>query len=671
VPHVRVALSLSGALGDVLTYSASPSAPPPGSIVTVRVRNRLEPGVVLGEVPEPEFSTKAIESRLDGLRLWPPQLQVAEWMAAHYRAPLFECIRLLLPAGFEARLRKGAPARAPRRRASEDLVGYQVEPRPAFLSQDQDDARNLIASAIRANRSEVFLLHGVTGSGKTHVYLESAAEALQRGLQVLILVSDISLTPEAVSRIERRFPGKVGLLHGSMGDGERERTWRDVADGNLSILVGARSAIFAPLRRLGLIIIDEEHEPSYKQDAMPRYHARDVAVELGRVARAPIVLSSATPSVESYYLAEQGIYRLLSLPSRVGSVTGGKVTVASLPSVEIVDMRREARAGETAVLSRALALGIHETLGAGLQVMLFLNRRGTASALGCRSCGTTVDCRRCSVPMALHQPLDLIICHRCGRRRPVPEKCPACSSERLLPVGVGVQRVESEVKKLQPEARVIRWDRDTTGKRGSHEQLYRSFLNREADILVGTQMIGKGLDFPTVGMVGIVLAESGLFLPDFRAAERTYQILTQVAGRAGRRADAQGRVVLQSYVPEHYAIRAAANHDYLDLYRREIGFRHQQAYPPFRALTRLVLTGAGAQAMETEAGRVTDEINRRCADLGLADLQIIGPAPAFVHRLRGRYRWSIVLAGRDAGTVLDAVPLSRGWSVDVDPMDLL
>jgi primosomal protein N' (replication factor Y) len=419
-----------------------------------------------------------------------------------------------------------------------------------------------------------------------------------------------------------------------------------------------------------LVVIDEEHEPSYKQEASPRYHARETAIQLGRLARVPVLLSSATPDIVSYYRAEQEEYRLLSLPDRVGDTRQGQVVRVPLPDVEVVDMRREARAGNVGLISRSLLDHLERTLDHGLQALLFLNRRGAATALTCRSCGRAVECRRCSIAMGYHESRELLICHRCGRTREAPTTCPQCS-ERLSALGAGVQKVESEVRKKLPSARVIRWDRDTTSKRGSHEAIWRSFSEHDADVLIGTQMIGKGLDFPDVGLVGIVLAESQLFLPDYRAAERTFEILTQVAGRTGRRSDRVGQVVLQTYVPGHYVIRAAARQDYLDLYRRELAFRRQQAYPPFRPLIRLVFSASNAGKAQDEAARVGRLLLDEAARLGLPDVQIIGPAPSFIVRLRGRYRWHIVMAGSDASHVLDAVTLGPGWIVDVDPMDTL
>jgi primosomal protein N' (replication factor Y) len=671
VAYREIALDLGGARGDRLTYSIPENVEcGAGALTLVSVRGRQALGVVVREVEQPEFKTHDIDGLASPVAIPSTHLELAAWMSQHYRVALFECLRLSLPPGLEARLKRGA-ARAQSWPPSADLVDDQSEDSAAaLLSRDQRDARDAVVAAMRLRQPRVFLLHGVTGSGKTHVFLEAADEALKLGLQSLILVSDISLTPELVRRIQERFPGQVGVLHSSIAEGARARTWRAIHDGQIKIVVGTRSALFAPAHQLGLIVIDEEHEPSYKQEAAPRYHARDAAIQLARLARSPVVLSSATPDIGTYYRAEHGEYRLLSLPDRVADVRNGQIIRAPLPDVEIVDMRREAKAGHVGLISRSLQDHLERTLDHGLQAMLFLNRRGAATALTCRSCGRAVECRRCATPMGYHEARELLICHRCGRTRDVPTGCPRCG-ERLSALGAGVQRVESEVRKKMPSARVIRWDRDTTSTRGSHEAIWRSFAAHEADVLVGTQMIGKGLDFPSVGLVGIILAESQLFLPDYRAAERTFEILTQVAGRAGRRSEQRGQVVLQTYVPDHYVIRAAAQHDYLDLYRRELAFRRQQSYPPFRPLIRLLFSASNEGKARDEALRVSRLLGEEVARLGLADVQVIGPAPSFIVRLRGRYRWHMLLAGSDGRRALDAVPPGRGWVVDVDPMDTL
>jgi primosomal protein N' (replication factor Y) len=671
VTYLEIALDLGGARGDRLTYSAfNGNDLGIGSLVFVSIRNRRALGVVLREVEQPEFKTQDVVGLASMVSLPATHIELAEWIAEHYRAPLFDCLRLCLPPGLESRVKRESRSVHSWPPAWDVIEQCSPAATQIFLSRDQREACEAVTTAIRGRQPRVFLLHGVTGSGKTHVFLEAADQALELGRQALILVSDISLTPELVRRIEQRFPGQVGVLHSSIAEGARARTWRAIHDGQIKVVVGTRSALFAPAHQLGLVVIDEEHEPSYKQEATPRYHSRETAIQLGRLARVPVVLSSATPDVSSYCHAEHDEYRLLRLPDRVGDARQGQIVRAPLPEVEIVDMRREVRSGQVGLISRSLLDHLQRTLHDGRQALLFLNRRGAATALACRSCGRAVECRRCSIAMGYHEARHKLICHRCGRTRDVPQGCPQCS-ERLSALGAGVQKVESEVRKKLPSARVIRWDRDTTGQRGAHEAIWRSFADHEADILVGTQMIGKGLDFPDIGLVGIILAESQLFLPDYRAAERTFQILTQVAGRAGRRLEQVGRVVMQTYVPDHYVIRAAARQDYLDLYRRELAFRRELAYPPFRPLIRLVYVASNAVTAQDEATRVGRLLGQEAARLGLPDLQVIGPAPSFIVRLRGRYRWHIVLAGSDGRRILDEVSLGPGWSVDVDPMNTL
>jgi primosomal protein N' (replication factor Y) (superfamily II helicase) len=669
VPYFEIALDLGGARGDRLTYGVPGTELRAGALVLVSVRGRKALGVVLREVEPPEFKTHDVDGLASPVLIPTTHLDLAAWMAKHYRVSLFDCLKQCLPPGLESRLKRGV-VRQPWPPTAEAIGKAALVGARTTLSRDQRDACDAVVASIRARQSRVFLLHGVTGSGKTHVFLEAADEAFRQGMQVVILVSDISLTPELVARIEQRFPGQVGVLHSSIAEGARARTWQAIHDGQISVVVGTRSALFAPTHRLGLVVLDEEHEPSYKQDAAPRYHARDVSIELGRLAHVPVVLSSATPDIGSYYRAEQDEYRLLTLPERVADARYGQITRAPLPHVEIVDMRQEVKSGHSGLMSRSLQDHLERTLDDGLQAMLFLNRRGAATALMCRACGRAVECRRCAVSMGYHESRGMLICHRCGRSREAPSDCPRCG-ERLSPLGAGVQKVESEVRKKLPSARVARWDRDTTSARGSHKAIWESFSAHESDILVGTQMIGKGLDFPDVGLVGIILAESQLFLPDYRAAERTFEILTQVAGRAGRRSEQRGQVVLQTFVPDHYVVRAAAHHDYLDFYRRELAFRRQQAYPPFRGLIRLVFSASNEGKTRDEATRLGGLLKQEVARLGLSDLQIIGPAPSFIARVRGRYRWHILLAGSDGHRVLDEVSPGPGWVVDVDPMDTL
>ncbi len=511
----------------------------------------------------------------------------------------------------------------------------------------------------------IFLLHGVTGSGKTEVYLQALAEAVKLGKRGIVLVPEIALTPQTIERFVSRFPGKVAVLHSQLSLGERFDEWQRIRNGEVDVVIGPRSAVFAPQPDLGLIVIDEEHEWTYKQhEISPRYQARDVAVKLAELTGAVVVLGSATPDVESYYRAQRGDYNLIALPERVTPREN-----SPLPEVEVVDLRDELKAGNRSMFSRSLAEAITRAVAGSEQVMLFLNRRGAATFIQCRDCGFVVECRRCEVPLTYHLDEDVLVCHRCNYRMPVPRVCPRCGSKRIKFLGVGTQKLEQETRKAFPDARLLRWDSDTTRGKGSHREILEKFRSHQADILIGTQMITKGLDLPRVTLVGVVNADTALNLPDFRAGERTFQLLSQVAGRAGR-GPLGGQVIIQTYSPGHYAIQAAAGHDYAFLYDKEINYRRQLHYPPFSRLASLVYTHKNDTACQREAERMKHVISEEIESKGIADISIIGPAPAFIHRLRGRFRWQIVLRGSDLSVFLSRIPVPQGWTVDIDPVGI-
>jgi primosomal protein N' (replication factor Y) len=550
-------------------------------------------------------------------------------------------------------------------------IGWAVAGQSVLLNEAQEAAFSAVATALESRTHRVFLLHGVTGSGKTQVYLRLIETLVGMGRRAIVLVSEIAQTSEALERYSDRFPGRVALLHSDLPDAERWQLWREVQEGRFDVVVGPRSALFAPVSGLGLVVVDEEHEPAYKQeDRSPRYHARQVAIELAREMGAAVVLGSATPDISSYYLAEKGYYQLLSLPERYAGPSGRGWSAGALPQVEVVDLREELKAGNSSILSRSLQAGIERTLDAHQQAILFLNRRGASTCVLCRDCGYVLKCRRCDVPLVYHRDTEELVCHQCNRRGPLPAKCPQCKRNRIGFFGAGTERVEEEVRRLFPSARVLRWDHDVAGGRGAHQRIHRQFQEHEADILVGTQMVAKALDFPLVTLVGVVLADVTLHLPDFRAAERTFQLLAQVAGRAGR-GEAEGHVVIQTYSPDHYSVVAAGRHDYRAFYEQELAFRRRHSYPPFRDLTRLLYSGVGEVRSRFNALEMAKALQGKAEELGLVDLDILGPAPAFHSRLRGRFRWQIILVGEDSHGLLPEVELPLGWSVDVDPVSLL
>jgi primosomal protein N' (replication factor Y) len=546
------------------------------------------------------------------------------------------------------------------------LAGQVITPtRSLTPTEAQRAALEAVKANLSGGRGGVFLLHGVTGSGKTEVYLQALAETVKMGRRGIVLVPEIALTPQTIERFAARFPGRVAVLHSQLSLGERFDEWQRIRDGEFDVVIGPRSAVFAPQPDLGLIVVDEEHEWSYKQsDKSPRYHARDVALKLAELSGAVVILGSATPDVESYYHAQKGDYKLLELPGRVTPEDG-----AALPRVEIVDLKEELKAGVRGIFSRSLAEAISQAITNDEQVILFLNRRGAATFIQCRSCGFVLRCRRCDVPLTYHPAEERLVCHQCNRRSPVPDSCPRCKRRSLKFLGLGTQKLEQEAGYNFPTARLLRWDTDVTRGRYSHDEILSRFRSHQADILIGTQMVAKGLDLPLVTLVGVVSADTALNLPDFRAGERTFQLLSQVAGRAGRGVKG-GRVIIQSYTPEHYAIQAAARHDYAAFYNKEVNYRRQLRNPPFSRLACLTYSHTSDILCQREAERMKRLLDQEMDSKGIADIEIIGPAPAFIHRRRGRFRWQLVLRGSGLAEFLSHVPFPQGWVVDIDPVGL-
>jgi primosomal protein N' (replication factor Y) len=537
---------------------------------------------------------------------------------------------------------------------------------PLTFTPAQKAAFEAIKSSLSRGNAQVFLLHGVTGSGKTEVYLQALAEAIRLGKRGIVLVPEIALTPQTIERFAARFPHRVAVLHSKLSLGEQFDEWQRIKDGEFDVVIGPRSAIFAPQPDLRLIVIDEEHEWTYKQhDKSPRYHTREVAIKLAELTGAVVILGSATPDVETFYHAQRGDYRLLQLPGRVTPRDG-----SALPKVEVVDLREELKAGNRSLFSRSLSQAMSQAVANKEQVILFLNRRGAATFIQCRSCGFVLRCRRCEVPLTYHLAENNLVCHQCNYRMPVPESCPRCTRRRIKFLGLGTQKLEQEVGQSFPQARQLRWDSDVTRGRHSHDEILGKFRAHQADILIGTQMIAKGLDLPLVTLVGVVSADTALNLPDFRAGERTFQLLSQVAGRAGR-GTLGGRVIIQTYTPEHYAIQAASRHDYASFYDKEIDYRRQLHNPPFARLACLIYSHSNDILCLREAERMKRLLNQEIDSKGIADIELIGPAPAFIHRLRGRFRWQLILRGSELSAFLSPITFPQGWTVDIDPLGLV
>ncbi len=559
-----------------------------------------------------------------------------------------------------------------------------ARPRGATSPQDRPDAIPELTPAqaaawaaiersLQERAGETFLLYGVTGSGKTELYLRAAAWCLRHGHSALILTPEIALSSQVAARFTARFGNQVAILHSALSPAERSSTWRGVADGVYPIVVGPRSALFAPVKNLRLMVLDEEHDQAYKQGETPRYHARAVAEFMAGETGATLLLGSATPSTETYWRAEQGEISRLDLPERVGpalrkddgSYAG---SFLELPQVEIADMRLELHRGNTSLLSESLQEVLGATLRRGEQAILLLNRRGMATVVLCRSCGVTVVCPFCDIPLVYHHDRSQLVCHRCDHREAPTRQCRSCGGP-LDFFGAGTQRVESEAQRLFPQARVLRWDQDIVRRHGGADGLLRKVEQGEVDIIVGTQMVAKGFDLPLVTAVGVVNADVGLHLPDFRSGERTFSLLTQVAGRAGRRGPGS-RVVIQSYTPEHYAIQAAARHDYPGFFAEEIDFRRTHRYPPFVRLARFTYRHKDDATCAQAADAMARNLAMHARNRG-ASMDLLGPAPAFASRVRGEYQWQVIMRSPEMDTLLDGLPHEPGWVVDVDPQSLL
>ncbi|MBI3521746.1 MAG: primosomal protein N' [Chloroflexi bacterium] len=693
----------------------------PGHLVRIGLGARAVRGLVMAlDVPVPDATLKSVDALVHPLPLLQAhQLALARWIADRYRCGLADAVRAMLPPALAARA-QGSALTAPRGERSEAvyaLVPGASEPAklgarqvatlravrvgatsaseiesvggsaaaarslakrglltagrrsirriPAeFALSEEDAVRDAAATgpqqeALDAIRGRgAFLLHGVTGSGKTEVYLRSAARALAGGAGVIVLVPEIALTAQVVARFIARFGDRVALLHSALSAGERYDEWRRILDGVADVVVGSRSALFAPLARVGLIVVDEEQEPSYKQESAPRYHAVDAALALGRLTGAAVVLGSATPRVTTYELATRGELALLELPIRIAA--------RPLPPTTVVDLRLELKAGNRGTLSRALRIGLERTVSRGEQAILFLNRRGFATSVLCRDCGFVLPCPACDIPYAYHLN-GTLVCHRCGRiENNVPRLCPSCGSPRIRHLGVGTQRVEEELHALLPKAAIARLDRDAVKRKGAHAAAYEAMRSGRSQVVIGTQMVAKGFDLPGVTLVGVINADTLLNLPDYTASERTFQLLTQVLGRSGR-GPAGGTGVLQTYLPEHHAVRSAALHDYHAFAEGELLARRRFGYPPYG---RLVLLQTSAKRESTVERRATELASALRASAA-GDAEVLGPAPAFAAKRAGSYRVQLILRGGDPSALLDRVPVGPEWTVDVDPMTLL
>ena len=628
----------------------------PGHRVTVPFGRRNSYGFVVSlGTEEPEIETKPIAAAGGDPLLLPHQVALARLVADHYWVPLIECIRAMLPPRVRAATSAGSgPSTRQRRhtRLLELATGPAPAPQRVELNAEQQAALEVIGS------SPVTLLHGVIDSGKTEVYLAAAERALAEGLRVLLLVPEISLTPQLVQRVRSRLNAPVAVLHTQLTELERAQQWWRTRRGEAQVVLGSRSAVFAPIPRLGLICLDEEGSAAYKQDRTPRYDAGWVARRLASVTGARLVAGSATPSVSTYFAAEKGEIALARLTRRVRGRDA---------EVELVDMRDEAAEGNRRPLSRRLVEVVTQTLENEEQTILYLNRRGLSTFVMCRDCGRSVQCLGCSVALVQHAEIDGLVCHYCGYSRAMPSVCDFCGSRNIRGLGMGTQRLEGMVKKLWPLARVLRLDSDVARGPDSYFRIWETFSERRADILVGTQLVARGLDLPAVTCVGVVDADLPLHFPDYRSAESTFSLVVQVAGRAGR--DGRpSRVVVQTSNPEHYSLRSAAEGDYEAFYRAELPARKAFVFPPYAELAVLTRTDRDDGRAAAAAREAAEEIASGLLRDGIEGIRVMGPSPAFLHRLRGEYRWQVTLKGDGLDRARHLAPHGKDWSYDIDPV---
>lgn len=620
-------------------------------------------GYIVGVSGSSPFAAlKDIEAVIDEAPIISAELmKLTKWLSEYYCASWGSALAAVIPSP----LKKGKTSVKARKKEDEEIYEPSTHLKP---TPEQAKAISQIKDAVKENRFEAFLLYGVTSSGKTEVYLQCISDVIDKGKSAIVLIPEISLTPQTVERFKSRFGESVAVIHSHVTGGRRFNEWKNIRDGISKIVIGARSAVFSPAKDLGLIVVDEEHENSYKQEDTPRYHAREVAVQRAKIAGCPVVFGSATPSLESFYKAKKGEYKLLELPKRIDD--------RPMPKAAVIDMKKELAKGKYAsLISTYLRRRIEEVIASGRQIMLFLNRRGFATYINCKNCGNTMKCKRCESVLVYHSSKKRLICHYCNWNRDVPKICPECDSSYLSFFGKGTEKIESEIHKIFPAAGIDRMDTDVTKKRGSHAAILKKVKEGKTNILVGTQMIAKGHDFPQVTLVGVISADVSLNLPDFRSSERTFNLLMQVGGRAGRGSD-PGELVIQTYAPAHYAITAAAKQDYEVFYKHEIGLRKDLDYPPFTNIIKISLR-AQKEAIAKDAAAKLAKFMKK--SLGGKNTHVVGPAPGVIPRIRNRYIWNIIIKTKDVlrtsaklrSALKKCGRISRTViGIDVDPISL-
>jgi len=643
---------------DLVTWTSDYYKSPPGLLLKMTLpptaASSGTPKLALTQLGKEKLPDNEGGARLNLLRALSKGPRTVKYLTEDHDLALLE-------EALSEGLVTSVPARAQARSLPADSYSRQEEA-VTHLTPAQENSLKTLLEATREGGFKAFLLHGATGSGKTEVYLRAARDLIEKGKKVLFLVPEISLTPLLISRLERIAPGEVASLHSGMTASARSASWRRMKDGSAKVIVGVRSGVFSPIPDLGLIVVDEEHDPSFRQEDTPSYNARDVAVKRAQLEKIPIVLGSATPSFESWHNAGTGRYTLLTLP--------GRATPSPEPELVLVDMSdRSLMVPELPSMSKILLEELEGVLERGEQAILFLNRRGFAPFLLCAQCRQAVACPNCSVTFTYHSERE-ILCHYCGQKETPPKICPSCGAQALRPVGAGTRKIEKALAERFPEAVIDRLDRDALQTRGALERIYRKMDSGDTRILVGTQLLSKGHDFPNVTLAGILNAEQALDLPDFRSAERTFQIITQVAGRAGR-GQKRGKVIVQTWVPEHYAVVTALRGDAQTFYRTEMSFRKELGYPPFGRLGRILIDGVSDEKVIQAAMNLAE-------NLPAAGQKILGPSPAPINRIRGRFRWHIMVLAKSHGRLLKTLEAATAFrspgvriTARVDPVQLM
>ena len=617
-----------------------------GDLVEASFRSQKINGIVLDiSKQKPPYNIKPLEKIVRKNVLTDFQLATAKFISEYYSAHLGKTLRLFIPQ----RVWENRPLK---RKAKSSQIKPTPQPTKKLTSAQAEVLKKILPTA---NCSLPTLLHGITASGKTEIYLRVILETIKAGKQAILLVPEIALTPQLVGYFAHSIPKeKIAVIHSHLSEGEKLTAWEKIHSGEIQLVIGSRSALFAPARNIGVIILDEEHEWTYKNDQNPRYHARAVAWKIAELTKAKLILGSATPSVESYHAAQNDRVQLLELPERINQ--------SSLPEVKIVDLRNEMKMGNSSPISEALQGKIREKLDKKEQVILLLNKRGYSSSTVCRDCGFVLNCKNCSLPLTFHRIFNRCICHACNYSEAPPTSCPNCKSVAIRYLGAGTQKIENELHNFFPKARILRADRDTTTLKGSHQKIYETFRDHEADILIGTQMIAKGLDLPNVSLVGVLLADIGLHFPDFRAGEKVFSLLTQVAGRCGR-GDKPGEVIIQTYSPDHLALVNAKTHNYKKFFEEEIQERKSFGWPPFQKIVKFIFVNAQEKIARGEAEKFAQKLKK-------SGEKNVWMAPALITKLHNKFHYHVIWRGRDPRELLKKIQLPEKCRVDVDPVSI-